>query len=50
VADLDHVDAVIRLFDPAADVGRPKRYPIAHLVRRRLKRGLIRYWLGELAT
>jgi hypothetical protein len=30
VADLDHVDATIRIFDPGADLGRAKRYPIAH--------------------
>jgi len=30
VADLDHIDAVIRIFDPDADIGPAKRYPAAH--------------------
>jgi hypothetical protein len=30
VADLDHIDAVIRIFDPEAVIGPAKRYPIAH--------------------
>lgn len=30
VADLDHIDAAIRIFDPSAHVGPAKRYPIAH--------------------
>jgi len=30
VADLDHIDAAIRIFDPDADIGPAKRYPIAH--------------------
>lgn len=29
IADLDHIDAAIRIFDPDADLGRAKRYPIA---------------------
>jgi hypothetical protein len=31
VADLDHIDAVIRIFDPDADIGPAKRYPAAHM-------------------
>lgn len=30
VCDLDHVDAAIRLFDPAADTSRVSRYPTKH--------------------
>lgn len=30
VADLDHIDAAIRIFDPDADIGPAKRYPAAH--------------------
>jgi hypothetical protein len=30
VADLDHIDAVIHIFDPEAVIGPAKRYPIAH--------------------
>lgn len=30
VADLDHLDAAIRIFDPDADIGPAKRYPAAH--------------------
>jgi hypothetical protein len=30
VADLDHLDAAIRIFDPNVNVGPAKRYPGAH--------------------
>ncbi|MFI5015823.1 MAG: hypothetical protein ACHQAY_26095 [Hyphomicrobiales bacterium] len=30
VVSLDHLDSVIRLFDPNADLGTPKRYPVTH--------------------
>jgi hypothetical protein len=30
VADLDHIDAAIRIIDPNADIGPAKRYPAAN--------------------
>lgn len=31
VAALDHIDAAIRIFDPDAEIGPPKRYPSAYM-------------------
>jgi hypothetical protein len=56
IIDLDHVDAAIRLFDPAYDVEsiRPKSYPAGHVTYRgelvRVVLSLLREASGPLTT
>jgi len=45
VVMLDHLDATIRMFDPDADLGPAKRYPVAHQA---FKGQMAQYVLGAL--